>query len=466
MLPRRVGRYAIFDEFAHGGMASVHLGRACGAAGFSRTVAVKQLHPPYSRDQSFIAMLMDEASLTARIHHPNVVSTLDVCELDGELLVVMEYVLGVPLSVLTEPGREDGSPIDPRLASAIMVAVLRGLHAAHEAHDEQGQPLGIVHRDVSPQNVLVSADGIARVIDFGVAKAARRIQQTQDGTIKGKMGYSAPEQLFGEDVDRRADVYSAAVMLWELLVGERLFVGRDGQPALLVSLRTAVDPPSFRRRGLPSALDGIVLRALEQTPQNRFRTAEDMADAIVDAIDIASNRELAQWVDERAGDILSERRAELARVEAVSFDSIPPLPQPTDLDSASVNVVAEPLPTEEEARPRRTWVVAVAGALAGAAIAAFAAWMIANRAVTPVSRGPDAPIVSEAGDASEEDVGLDTSPRQDEPETGTHRPPVTPPTVARPPVTRPPAAPPPNCIPPFVIDESGRKRYKRECFRK
>src|SRR5215472_13646045 len=213
--PRIVGRYALFGEIASGGMATVHFGRLLGPAGFARTVAIKRLHAHFAKDPEFVAMFLDEARLAARVVHPNVVPTLDVVALDGELFLVMEYVQGEALSRLWRALRERDERIPHRVVASCLTGVLHGLHAAHVATSERGEPLGIAHRDVSPQNVLVGMDGISRVLDFGISKASGRIQITREGRVKGKTGYMSPEQLSGGAVDRRTDIYSASVVLWE-----------------------------------------------------------------------------------------------------------------------------------------------------------------------------------------------------------------------------------------------------------
>ena len=219
--PRTIGRYRIFDEIASGGMGTVHYGRMSGAAGFARTVAIKRLHPQFSKSPEFVEGLIDEARVAARIRHPNVVATLDVLAEEGEMLLVMEYVEGVTLShLMRELGRDDVK-IPVPVAVGIMTGALYGLHAAHEAVGEDGVPLEVVHRDVSPQNIIVGVDGVARVVDFGVAKAVGRLQTTTDGRIKGKIAYMPPEQLRGRPVDRRADVYAprGVVLLGAALLG-------------------------------------------------------------------------------------------------------------------------------------------------------------------------------------------------------------------------------------------------------
>ena len=197
-----LGRYLLYGEIASGGMATVHFGRLMGVVGFSRTVAIKRLHPHYARDPEVVTMFLDEARLAARIRHPNVLPTIDVVAADGEVFLVMEYVQGVPLSHLVQAATEQGRRVPPRIVSSILVDALNGLHAAHEATNERGEPLRLVHRDVSPQNIMVGADGVARVLDFGVAKAMGRLQTTRDGQVKGKLAYMAPEHLAGREVSR------------------------------------------------------------------------------------------------------------------------------------------------------------------------------------------------------------------------------------------------------------------------
>jgi len=192
-------------------MATVHIGRLVGPAGFARIVAIKRMHAQFAADPDFVAMFLDEAWLAARIQHPNVVQTLDVVTTEGELFLVMEYVQGETLARLERSAREAGELPPARVVVGIASSMLHGLHAAHEAKDESGKALSIVHRDVSPQNVMVGVDGIARLLDFGVAKATVRLQTTREGQLKGKLAYMAPEQLAGQ-ATRASDIYSAGVV--------------------------------------------------------------------------------------------------------------------------------------------------------------------------------------------------------------------------------------------------------------
>lgn len=315
---RLVGRYALYGEIAAGGMATVHFGRLLGPVGFSRTVAIKRLHAQFAKDPEFSAMFLDEARLAGRIQHPNVVSTLDVVSLEGELFLVMEYVQGESLARLLGAVHKRGAKIPVKIIAAILTGVLYGLHAAHEATDEQGQPLHIVHRDVSPQNILVGADGTARVLDFGVAKAVGRIQSTREGEIKGKLAYMAPEQMKGMPMDRRSDIYGAAVVLWEALTVRRLFDGEHAGVVFNKVMNGEIVPPSQFVPGIPKALDDIVLRGLARDYEQRYPTAHAMAIDLEERVGIASPRQVAEWMADIAGDSLSKRAIRIKEIESIS----------------------------------------------------------------------------------------------------------------------------------------------------
>src|SRR4029079_17144061 len=285
---RTVGRYVLYGELASGGMATVHFGRLSGPVGFSRAAATQRLHPPLEKDPEFVTMFLDEARLCGRIRHPNVVPTLDVVATEGEIFIVMEYVAGEALSKLLKTSALHDIPVPPRIAATIMSSVLHGLHAAHQTKDEHGRELGIVHRDVSPQNILVGSDGTSRVLDFGVAKVAGRIQTTRDGQVKGKIAYMPPEQLSGGVVSRQTDIYAESVLLWEALTGARLFDGETEAIVLVRAIEGKIAPPSAFNAFLDAATDGVVLRGLARDPEIRFATARDMALAIEQTIGLAS----------------------------------------------------------------------------------------------------------------------------------------------------------------------------------
>jgi serine/threonine-protein kinase len=315
-----IGRYLVFGEIASGGMATVHYGRLTGSVGFARTVAIKRLHPQFAKDPEFVTMFLDEARLVGRIRHPNVVPTLDVVATDGEIFLAMEYVQGESLSKLLKVARQKRIAVPPRVVATIMTNVLHGLHAAHEAKDEHGRALGIVHRDVSPQNVLVGADGVARVLDFGVAKAAGRLQTTREGQVKGKLSYMPPEQLSGGGgVTRLTDVYAAAVVFWEALTSQRLFDGENEAMTLVKVLEGRVDPPSHFVPELPPGSDEVVLRGLAKDPSYRFQTAREMAIAIERTIGLASPAAVGEWVETVAAEELAVRARHVQEVEHASI---------------------------------------------------------------------------------------------------------------------------------------------------
>jgi serine/threonine-protein kinase len=298
-------------------MATVHFGRLIGPAGFARPVAIKRLHAQFARDPDFVKMFFDEARLAARIAHPNVVATLDVVASDDEVFLVMEYVRGVTLVQLIRNLNQGGErrPMPPLIAAGIMTGVLHGLHAAHEATNDRGESLNLVHRDVSPQNVLVGTDGVPRLLDFGVASASGRMQSTRDGQLKGKLAYMAPEQVRSEQPTRRTDVFAASVVLWEVLAGKRLFYGPNEAGVLARVLNAEIVPPSSIVHDLPKAFDRVVMRGLERDPAKRYATAREMAQDLSSIVGVASATEIGEWVARNAAEELRQRAATIAEIE-------------------------------------------------------------------------------------------------------------------------------------------------------
>ena len=343
-----IGRYALYGEIASGGMATVHFGRLLGPVGFSRPVAIKRLHPQFAKEPQVRAMFIDEARLVSRIRHPNVVPTLDIVATDGQLLLVMEYVHGESLAKLARTMRDRRERIPLRIVLTVMSSVLHGLHAAHEAKTETGEPLEIVHRDVSPQNVLIGTDGVARVLDFGIARAAVRLESTREGVIKGKLAYMPPEQLGGMPVTRQADVYASAVILWELLAGRRLFLrGDDGQSVLIDKmLRGTIEPPSDHTAGVSKELDAITLRALDREPANRFTSAREMALALEKSGELATASEIGEWVERVAAEALGARTFRLEELERTSSKHRVMTASQVDLDALlDDSDISDELPT-------------------------------------------------------------------------------------------------------------------------
>lgn len=302
------GRYTIFGEIGCGGMATVHYGRLNGIHGFARPVAIKRLHPHLCRDPDFVAMFADEARVSACLAHANIVQTLDVVQTDRELAIVMEYVHGEALSTVLGLLLTRGEHIPVRIGTTIVAATLHALEAAHHAKNERGEPLMIVHRDVSPQNILIGADGVPRLLDFGIAKAAGRLRMTPGGELKGKLNYIAPEQLRGEAVSAITDVYGASVVLWEVLAGFPIFDGPNEAAILKQVFEGDPRPPSTENRQVPAVLDRIVMRGLSSKPEDRFPSAREMADALEREIGVVSQSELADWLQGLLGEQLAARR--------------------------------------------------------------------------------------------------------------------------------------------------------------
>lgn len=475
-------------------MASVHLGRLLGPVGFARTVAIKRLHPHLAGDQEFVRMFVDEARMAARIQHPNVVAMLDVVLRSPELFLVMEYVHGESLARLARAARERGEPVSLRIISAILAGALHGLHAAHEAKSERGEPMRLVHRDVSPQNLLVGVDGVVRIADFGVAKAIGRLQTTRGGQLKGKAAYLAPEQVAAAELDRRADVYAASVVLWELLTGRCLFQGDSPLATMRLVMQRKVEPPSRSVPSLPKALDDIVMHGLAINRENRFATAREMAIELEQAIPPATPREVGEWVEVVAAEELSRRADRVAEIESASFNEDvegleslrrkPPASASEDVPTvqgfiAPIELGSSNAPAsssdERVGSARRHRVRAVSALLFAFAVAA-AAWGWHRRAAPapPVSAAPppDAPqasapraVAARAASTSTVENALATaSPasareRAAADSAGNRR------RVrhARSGPTRREAKRP-NCADPFVWTSDGRKVPRPECF--
>ncbi len=360
----RIGEYLLGPSLGEGAMAQVYVALRVKSGGFRHLVAVKRLREALAREPDFVSMLVDEARLTARIDHPNVVGTQDVLNLQGELLIAMDYVRGLSLAEVAS------RPIPAKVACAIASDVLRGLHAAHELRHPSGESLELVHRDVSPGNIIVGLDGMARLIDFGIAKALGRLSSTRTGVIKGKFRYMAPE-LFDGRVDRRVDVYSLAICLWEMLTGERLFEGEEESALLDDILAKPIRRPSRVEKSVPSALDAIVLRGLERDPDLRFANAKEMADEIDATVGRASASEVSTWMHERFQDAIEARDALVEAFES-SASALADIPEPDPIVTPQLAALGENRRAERtRASSRRSPWLAVGGAVVTATILAF-----------------------------------------------------------------------------------------------
>ncbi len=275
--PDRFGQYEILERIASGGMAELYKAKRTGVEGFQKIVAIKKILPHLADDEEFVTMFADEAKLAAQLNHPNIIHIYDLGKIQaGGYFIAMEYVDGRDLRAIQQAGREMGVPLPVPLAVYVASKVASALDYAHRRRDAEGHELNIVHRDVSPQNILISYEGDIKLCDFGIAKAASKASKTQSGALKGKIQYMSPEQAWGKPIDRRSDLFSLGVVLHELLTGERLFRG-DTDINILEKVRSAEVPaPSGANPEVPHNLDAVVLKALAKEPDDRYANASDL----------------------------------------------------------------------------------------------------------------------------------------------------------------------------------------------
>ena len=505
--PEVIGRYVLHAPIAQGGMATIYIGRLVGAEGFHRIVAIKKLHPGLAQDPDFVAMLLDEARIASRIGHPNVVPVLDVVAEGEQIILVQEYVHGVPLNVLARNARRSAAPMPVPIVVAIGSGILAGLHAAHETRDEAGTHLGIVHRDVSPQNILLSIDGTPKLVDFGIAKASLSSHITREGVLKGKVGYMAPEQVRGS-VTVGSDLYSLGVVLWECLANRRLHQGQSDAEILVKVLTEDVPNLTHVLNGASmaeprwreiQALEAVIMRALARSSDDRFASAADMLHELSSVVQPAQPFDIAAWLRDHSGEYLVDRDRLLAQEETSWRHWQTSRPDPLETRSAP--------PTRSEMRPtsqvsdivskpppfrvgRRTAIAAALfGVLASAALILFGLRHVAPE--TPARVAASTPGASEASpqpglpppSPTTANIGPATPPPLPEltgyeprvepkADTAHHAAPWYPPWApaqpsaralpsAQPAVTASAAAK--NCDPPFYF-EGGRKVFKRECL--
>lgn len=483
-----VGRYLIGDRIASGGTANVHLGRLRGAAGFVRAVAIKTLHPALTRDAEFVAAMIDEAHVASSIRHPNVVPILDVLSEAGDLYLIMEYVHGDSLAQLIKESKRRGQPVAPDIAVGVAVDFLRGLHAAHEAVDDRGAALAIVHRDIAPKNIMVGVDGVSRVVDFGIAKAAVRAQTTQEGQLKGTLGYMSPEQLGSTEIDRRTDIFASGIVVWELLTGRRLFQADSAGEVVGRVLLAPIAPPKSLVAALPSALDRAVMQALARDPASRYATAQHFADALADALPPASSRDIGAWVADLAAEKLAARTRSMraatgepsaptrsAQEEATAPTAQDrPLASPGSSASAPIIVADEAAvaltPAPDGRRGRRATAIATigVGVALGVSLKLFWAGAAPQSASTPPTEVSIDDVVASAPVSSPS--GIETSLAVPTPLASvvvsaptasvSVVPSVTP---VRGTARRPDGGAPPDCNPPYVM-KGGIKHIKPQCL--
>lgn len=341
---QRLGPYRLCLELASGGMASIYLARAEGRTGLHRFVAVKRVHPHLASDPAFVEMFLDESRIASLVQHPNVCSVFDFDSVDGEYYLAMEFLLGEPLSAvfraMARRATEEREPRRAALVARVIADACEGLHAAHELRDPSGEPLEVVHRDVSPENVFLTYDGVVKIVDFGVARAAHQRHLTVPGMLKGKLAYMPPEVLRGLKPDRRADVWGIGVVLWELLTGKRLFQRATDIETLKTIAEVHIPLPSDVAPDVPKELDPIVLRALTSDRNLRYATARELGRDLQLALarrgEAVGLAELSEWMDALfpAGRACKRQLLEIAA--SSTADSTPP-PSRTPVDPDGID---------------------------------------------------------------------------------------------------------------------------------
>lgn len=338
-----IGNYVLCGELAKGGMATIWIGHAVGS---TRPLAIKMLNA-HGSSPELVTMFLDELAVATRVRHLNIVETIEVVSTDDDLCLVMEYVEGETLSRLHRACREQQTAMPIAIVARVVCGALHGLHAVHDAKDESGRPLEIIHRDVSPQNIVVGIDGVPRLLDFGVAKAAVRLQQTRTGQLKGKIAYMAPEQLEKNEVSRATDVYAMGIVLWEALTGKRLFeADTEGQLVHRV-LQGTTEPPSTSRGDVSKELDAVVMRALARDPADRYPTARHLAGALELAAPLATTTDVASFLQNIARRTLDVRARRVAKMlggvepaSGVGPASSPSLPSSRPITRSSSSSIA------------------------------------------------------------------------------------------------------------------------------
>jgi serine/threonine-protein kinase len=317
-----LGRYRIIDEIGLGGMASVHLARVDGLGGFQRWFAIKRIHSHLVEDETFVNMFLDEANVAARISHPNVATVFELGRHDDTYWIAMEYLHGEPLREVMRRTEEMGTTMPPEIACRVIAEAADGLHAAHELQGKDGEKLNLIHRDVTPHNLFVTYEGVTKVVDFGIAKFQDRMASTQAGTLKGKLAYMSPEQVQGESIDRRTDIFALGVVLWELTTGQRLFRMDSDLDTLAKVQECNIPPPSTMVRGYPLDLEKILMQALAKKREDRFQTAREFSRALQSLLTrrglfIASD-EVAAYMSSIFVDRIAKREEHLRWASAVS----------------------------------------------------------------------------------------------------------------------------------------------------
>ena len=313
-LPQRIGRYDVLTRLSTGGMAELFLACFNGPGGFRKFVAVKRILPTLKDEDEFIAMFLDEARISAVLSHANICQVFDLGEDADELFIAMEFLAGVDLSKLNKTAIRKRTRLPVGLSAAIMRDACLALHYAHHFTSPSGRPLPVIHRDLSPRNVMVTFSGNTKLIDFGIAKAKGGLSRTQGGRVKGSSAYMSPEQIRGDDLEGTSDLFSAGSLFYELLTGQRIFQGADDVATMYKVLNDVLPPPHIANSEVPKALSEVVLRSLQKDKSRRFPTGRDMAKAIEEACRplMFDEGDLARWLSENFADAIARSREMLS----------------------------------------------------------------------------------------------------------------------------------------------------------
>ena len=316
MREQQYGKYLLLDRIAVGGMAEIFLARQMGPEGFEKTVVLKRIRPHLGDKKSFVRMFLNEAKLAAQLNHPNIIHIHDLGKVGDSYFIAMEYLFGRDMRRVLPKCEQLGIAFPIVYACKIASQVLEGLYYAHQKTDLQGRPLGIVHRDVTPENIFVSFDGGVKVLDFGIAKAANQVEMTRAGEIKGKLSYMSPEQCMGKPLDSRSDIFSLGVVLYEWVTGFKLFTGESDVAVLKSITDGKIYKPSYFKGDVPEQIEQILMRALEKDPAQRYQTAwemqYDLDKFLANNEFTPSNQHLATFMKQVFADEMDAERARLS----------------------------------------------------------------------------------------------------------------------------------------------------------
>jgi serine/threonine protein kinase len=365
------GKYQLLRALAQGGMAEVFLAKQVGPEGFEKVVVVKRVLPHLSRRPDFVEMFLDEARLNASLSHPNIVQVFDFGLTQGQYFLAMEYLAGEDLSTIFRHTTAAGKTVPPEIVALVGAATCDALHYIHSAVGDDGQPRRIVHRDISPSNVIVTYQGTVKILDFGIAKAEGKLVETQQGTLKGKYAYMSPEQALSEPLDGRSDLFSLGAVLYELLTGVRLFQ-REGHLALLKAVtEETILPPSMRRPEIPPEMESVVMRALSRQRGERYQSAQEMRRDLdlflASRTYVPAQSQLQQYLTELFGEVHVRERSRMPTTGSGKLQTVSSRPRPHDgpsleLDQKKRIESRRPLPVSgvrtnpnPAMKPRRQW---------------------------------------------------------------------------------------------------------------